>query len=401
MGEDAIADGRAAVAMGREVEALGQHSTAFGYQTLANNDEAFAAGRLVEANGENSVAIGRESEANGDNSVAIGFNVYANNEHSFAIGKNLTNNESNSIRIGFNKSHHDAPAFCAKPGRIGILKTNPYYHVDVHGKIRANHFIQYSDSRFKNNIKTLKSSLEKLSQTRGVNYSFKQDNKAFNFDDRKQIGFIAQEFKTVFPELVYTDDEGYMSIDYVSLIPVLTDAITELAEDKEEQEEIMDELLEDKVNLSSKLEQVEDEVTILQEQLETVKDIVRRVCEGDCSAVDALGDIEDRSDDTPDADDNTHDSETVHQSALYQNIPNPTPEHEKLTIPYYIYEGAQNAQLIINDLTGRIVVNHDIQARGAGSFELNKTNLDAGTYSYTLYVDNIIIGARKMIVILD
>lgn len=44
---------------------------------------------------------------------------------------------------------------------------------------------------------------------------------------RKEYGFIADEFINVFPELVYKSGSDYMKIDYVSMIPILTEAIKE------------------------------------------------------------------------------------------------------------------------------------------------------------------------------
>ena len=42
-----------------------------------------------------------------------------------------------------------------------------------------------------------------------------------------QIGFIAQELITVFPEMVDAPDGGYMAVNYGMLIPVLVEAIKE------------------------------------------------------------------------------------------------------------------------------------------------------------------------------
>jgi hypothetical protein len=39
---------------------------------------------------------------------------------------------------------------------------------------------------------------------------------------------IAQELEEVLPNLVFTDEEGRKLVDYVSLIPVLIDAIQSL-----------------------------------------------------------------------------------------------------------------------------------------------------------------------------
>ena len=43
-----------------------------------------------------------------------------------------------------------------------------------------------------------------------------------------EIGLLAQELEEILPNLVYTDEEGKKLVDYVSLIPVLIDAVQDL-----------------------------------------------------------------------------------------------------------------------------------------------------------------------------
>lgn len=52
--------------------------------------------------------------------------------------------------------------------------------------------------------------------------------------NREHIGFVAQELQIEYPELVYTDGEGIMGINYTQLIPILVKAIQEQREDIEE-----------------------------------------------------------------------------------------------------------------------------------------------------------------------
>ena len=398
MGENTTASGRTSVAIGRELEASGKHSTAFGYQNIASNDEAFVAGRLNEANGENSVVLGRESEANGENAVAIGFSVSANADNSFAIGKNVVNNEHNSIRIGFNKSKHDKPVFCAYNNKVGILNTNPSYHFDTWGKVRGTHFIKHSDKRYKNKVNSLKNSIDKISKLRSVEYFYK-NKEEWVFDDRKQIGFIAQELQEVFPELVYTDNEGFLSVDYVSLIPVLADGINVLSEEKDQYKELIEDVYEDNAQLSNQVNDMKEEVTAVKQEMQnylvTIKEVVKRVCEGDCNAVYLL---ESHINNEGIEIDEDALSEAARASELYQNIPNPTMEKQVTTIPYYINEDARKARLLITDIAGREIVDIWIEERGVGSYVLNTTNLETGTYPYTLYVDHEPIGSKKIII---
>ena len=50
-------------------------------------------------------------------------------------------------------------------------------------------------------------------------------DKAFN--DRRQIGLIAQQVREVLPEIVSEDDKGYLSIGYTAIIPLLVEGIKE------------------------------------------------------------------------------------------------------------------------------------------------------------------------------
>ncbi len=43
-----------------------------------------------------------------------------------------------------------------------------------------------------------------------------------------QYGLIAQEVEKIFPELVITESNGYKSVNYLGLIPVLIEAVKEL-----------------------------------------------------------------------------------------------------------------------------------------------------------------------------
>jgi hypothetical protein len=46
-------------------------------------------------------------------------------------------------------------------------------------------------------------------------------------ETKKEIGLIAQDLEQVYPELVSTDQDGYKSVQYSHLVPVLIEAIKE------------------------------------------------------------------------------------------------------------------------------------------------------------------------------
>ena len=90
-----------------------------------------------------------------------------------------------------------------------------------------NNVTAFSDERLKSDIKTLKSSLEKVLQMRGVSYT-RNDN----VEGGEQIGVIAQEVEQLYPQVVLTadDEQGTKSVDYGRLTAVLIEAVKELSE---------------------------------------------------------------------------------------------------------------------------------------------------------------------------
>ncbi|MBP8945789.1 MAG: tail fiber domain-containing protein [Paludibacteraceae bacterium] len=45
---------------------------------------------------------------------------------------------------------------------------------------------------------------------------------------KKHYGVIAQELQQIYPELVYEDADGYLSVDYIGLVPLLIQSVKEL-----------------------------------------------------------------------------------------------------------------------------------------------------------------------------
>jgi len=91
-----------------------------------------------------------------------------------------------------------------------------------------------SDERLKENVATLTGTLDKVKQLRGVSHTWK-DTEQKGTDTN--IGMIAQEVETVYPELVGdgglpNDNEGnapYKSVNYAHLTSVLVEAVKELS----------------------------------------------------------------------------------------------------------------------------------------------------------------------------
>lgn len=86
-----------------------------------------------------------------------------------------------------------------------------------------------SDIRLKKDFAPIANSLTKLSMLQGYNYHWKNEKMI-----GLQTGFIAQEVQRIFPELVKTDEKGYLSVDYVGLVPHLVEANKLLKKQNEE-----------------------------------------------------------------------------------------------------------------------------------------------------------------------
>ena len=84
-----------------------------------------------------------------------------------------------------------------------------------------------SDKRLKKNVKTVTGALATVDALRGVSFEWKEGS-------AKAIGMIAQEVQEVIPDVVTTDDNGYLGIKYTNVIGVLVEAIKELKADFED-----------------------------------------------------------------------------------------------------------------------------------------------------------------------
>jgi hypothetical protein len=103
------------------------------------------------------------------------------------------------------------------------------YTMSVNGSIYALNGYSSSDARYKRNVRPLDSALASVLQLRGVSFEWDRENHPdHNFPQGRQLGVIAQEVETALPEVVSTDDDGYKSVSYQSIVPVLVEAVKTL-----------------------------------------------------------------------------------------------------------------------------------------------------------------------------
>ena len=155
-------------------------------------------------------------------------------------------------------------------------------------------------------------------------------------------GLNADELKEIFPELVYEDDYGNVSINYIEMVPLLVQSIKEL---------------------NAKIEEL---------QGNGIKKAPSRNV-GATSIEDTEADL----------------------FSVSQNEPNPFTE--STTIKLSIPKKTQNAALMIYDMSGKQLKQININERGKTSVNITSEGLAAGMYLYSLIADGKVVNTKRMI----
>ena len=133
---------------------------------------------------------------------------------------------------------------------IGSTAT-PTYTLQVNGTAGGTTWNTTSDARLKKNVKNIDNALEKILSLRGVSYYWdKKVNPQMKLDNKKHLGFLAQEVEKVLPQVVNTSNDKMKTkaIAYSDIIPVLVEAI------KTQQKQI--EMLQGKTPKDEKLQEL-------------------------------------------------------------------------------------------------------------------------------------------------
>jgi hypothetical protein len=148
--------------------------------------------------------------------------------------------------------------YIATSGQVGIGTTDPTQQLEVNGTIKATNLLLTSDRRAKHNIISLDSedSLRKICSVRPVSFQW-------NRDGRLDEGVIAQELMQIFPDLVVTNSDGSLSVEYPALIAPLISSVQELNRQNTQ-------LRSDNNELKSRLDRLEDQNKSLQNTLNLI-----------------------------------------------------------------------------------------------------------------------------------
>jgi hypothetical protein len=80
---------------------------------------------------------------------------------------------------------------------------------------------------------------------------------------------------------------------------------------------------------------------------------------------------------------------------LEQNIPNPATNSTRIN--YTLPQTYTAAQIVITDLTGKMVKQINISGTGKGTIQVDFASIAAGIYNYSLVIDGRLIGTKKML----
>ncbi|HOP59108.1 MAG TPA: tail fiber domain-containing protein [Bacteroidales bacterium] len=123
--------------------------------------------------------------------------------------------------------------FRIEGSRLGIGTNTPYYRLQVGNpgdgsQARANAWNLLSDARLKKDFTKLTDPLAMLDKINGYYFHW---NTGIN--QKREVGFSAQEVNEVLPEVVSEGGDGYLSIEYGKMAPLIVEALKELKAENE------------------------------------------------------------------------------------------------------------------------------------------------------------------------
>ena len=137
----------------------------------------------------------------------------------------------------------DGPEGVYTQSRVGVGITTPQFQLDVVGTtqiigqvnvtgninvsgiVTATDFDSLSDANLKTNVVVIDNPLDKVTQLRGVNFDWKENNRA-------SMGVIAQEVEEILPQLVHGHETK--TVNYNGLIGLLIECVKKQQEEIEE-----------------------------------------------------------------------------------------------------------------------------------------------------------------------
>ncbi|MEP7170387.1 MAG: tail fiber domain-containing protein [Bacteroidota bacterium] len=232
-----------------------------------------------------------------------------------------------------------------------------------------------SDSKLKKDVEPFTNALDKIKQLHPRTYTFKTDEyKYMSLPSEIQYGFIAQELEKVFPSMVrgvqqpISNDRksemlDFKAVNYIELIPVLTQAIQE----QQAQMEAKD----------AKIAEQQKQLDMVNSRLDMIEKSLSQCCtefsnEKQSASINAV------------------------PARLEQNAPNPFTE--KTVVKFYIPDTFKSAMIKIYSMNGEEMKSFNISNSGFGQVEISGSSIATGVYQYTLLIDGKSVDSKQLII---
>jgi hypothetical protein len=226
-----------------------------------------------------------------------------------------------------------------------------------------------SDARIKQNIRDFTSAMDIINQLHPRQYEFRSDGdyKSMNFARGTHFGLIAQDLEKVLPNLVKNSKlevpvigkpgspvankaEAHQqaktidtkAVNYTELIPIIIKGMQELSKENAE----------------------------LREQVSEIRSTSSAGAQNGKTAI-------------------------LTGASIEQNVPNPF-DHTT-TIRYLLPDKFSNAQIVVNDETGKVLKQLNISGSGKGVVNLDASALSSGSYNYSLIINGKLIATKQMV----
>ena len=116
---------------------------------------------------------------------------------------------------------------------------NMYFHGDSTGdsiRVAGDIVAYYSDERLKDIQGNIPDALNKVKQLNGFYYTANEKAQEYGYEADKKVGLSAQEVEAVLPEIIKEAPigDGYKTVDYAKVVPLLVEAIKDLSKELEE-----------------------------------------------------------------------------------------------------------------------------------------------------------------------
>lgn len=261
------------------------------------------------------------------------------------------------------------------------------------GNLYTTGTFQGSDEKLKQDIKEFSSAIDIIKQLHPKQYQYRQDGsyKLMNLPKGEHYGLIAQDVQKILPDVVkdskFDVDKAtvkeqkpfdpnnpkaalhnevkktgevinFKAVNYTEFIPILIKGVQEQEIKIESQQQSIEELK--RINQQQ------------QEQINQLKNLLEN----------KLG-ITTES--------------TLSSAVLLQNAPNPFKDNT--VVQYSLPAKFSSAQIIVTDNTGKFLKQMNVSGAAKGSVNINTSSLAAGTYNYSLWIDERLIDSKQMVII--